>query len=102
MTFPSSAGTVANPNKVQLSILQIPTGKIEFRGATLLQFFPSKAATAAVANVAVWDDHGPTANDFSCANNWVINGTTSNPNFLLPCSEDVAVFSTVSCLSSLI
>ena len=30
--------------------------------------------------------------DFSCAANWVVTGTSSNPNFAIPCYLDTATF----------
>lgn len=43
-----------------------------------------------------WKDRGEKSRDFQCAANWVLSGTTINPEFKSPCSEDVVDFRDVS------
>jgi hypothetical protein len=44
---------------------------------------------------STWADRGQHQFDFSCAANWVVAGTSQNPNFGIPCFTDTAKFSDV-------
>ena len=48
-----------------------------------------------VSSKATWKDRGDIHRDFQCADNWVVAGTSENPNFGQPCFNDFADFSVV-------
>ncbi len=80
------------PAVTHLKTLIFPRGKIRFAGASKF-VFSSKKQNDSIPTVAAWDDHGSTARDYSCANNWVVVGKNgTNPNFLVPCAEDKVLF----------
>ena len=76
--------------EIQVTKLVLPVdGKLEFAGDTVMTLVDSSSAKS-----APWKER-PHQYDFNCAANWVVTGTTSNPNFGFPCYLDTAIFSDV-------
>ena len=89
----SSPGVVA---VVTMSRLLLPiNGRIQLVGNTALTFVEGAPGLDPNNSTAEWLDRGPSGIDFACANNWVVQGTASNPDFIIPCYEDKAAFPTV-------
>ena len=80
VTGPSGQKKVSmSLNKIELA----RNGRLALRGDVNIRLF-EKADPPVVS----WDDHGPTSTDLACANNWVVAGTDSNPDFKRPCHQD--------------
>ena len=76
---------------VRLKTLILPNGKIQFGGNTRFTFNRQKM-TAKTPEVAMFNNHGPRARDPTCANNWLLASSLTNPTQAIPCSNDVAIF----------
>ena len=77
---------------IELATLILPrNGEIRLTSSnTVITFI---AANATVNETYVqWLDRGKKQFDFNCAANWVLQGTTENPDFTVPCAEDTATF----------
>ena len=68
-------------------------GKFSFKSDTKINLV---AANTSSPRETSWLDRGAKSTDFKCANNWVVTGTTTNPNFTIPCYQDKASFLEVS------
>jgi hypothetical protein len=77
--------------EVAIKALKIPNGKLQIIGEAAI-LFKSTKADPKLSDTAMWDDHGEHGRDATCAANWVVQGTASNPDFLRPCVKDAAVF----------
>ena len=87
--------TENTPLSLQVGTLMFPQGKLEFRGPTRITLNNTKTASK-ISDSVSWDDHGEETIKFNCANNWVVNGTKSNPSFAVPCAGTNVVFPDVS------
>jgi hypothetical protein len=84
------APTGSSTATIQLAKLKLPlNGKMQFLSNTKMQF-----VTAETTKEVSWAARDYQF-DFTCAANWVVTGTTANPNFAIPCHADIAVFSEV-------
>ena len=78
---------------IYASQLRLSNVQLRFKGNGKLWF----TSIERVANTTetTWADRGQHQFDFSCAANWVVAGTSQNPNFGIPCFTDTAKFSDV-------
>jgi hypothetical protein len=75
---------------ISLTRLNLPTnGKLQFGNGTRVTFVERSVNSTKRVQ---WKDRGASSTDFMCANNWLVQGTSSNPAFEPPCYLDVAVF----------
>jgi hypothetical protein len=89
VSFRPAAGQTVQ--KVELAAILLPTdGVLSFDGDTEISFI-EKTGTP---KTAAWAER-ESQFDFKCAANWVVTGTTANPEFVIPCYQDVAVFNEV-------
>jgi hypothetical protein len=105
----------AGASDVTVSKLRFPVnGRVQFVGTASVKFVDTpRAADAAndstngttttttttnsTTPVAQWLDKTGIESDVKCGANWYVKGTSSNPEFAIPCHFDVAVFQSVCC-----
>jgi hypothetical protein len=86
---PAAGKTVQN---VEMAALNFPVdGVFSFDGDTVLAF----VETSGTPTQVTWADRGEHQFDFKCAANWVVTGSSKNPEFAFPCYQDIAVFNEV-------
>ncbi len=84
------------PDLVEVVMEQLvfpENGQIRLESNTRMVF--SEADPGSEGSEDVWADRGQYQFDFKCAANWVLTGTNQNPDFAIPCYQDVAVFDEV-------